>query len=60
MGENKGKLNKSQRINFQNKEATHTIPYKKNKQPIKTQGKYLKRIFSKEDMQMANKRMKRC
>ena len=45
MGENKGKLNKSQRINFQNKEATHTISYKKNKQPNQNIGKRPKENF---------------
>ena len=58
MGENNSKGNNRKRINLQNIQAAHAAKYQKNKL-IKKLVKKINRHFSKVDMQMANKHMKR-
>ena len=57
MGENYSQGKNRKIINFQNIQAAHT---RKTSNPIKQWEKDLNRHFFKEDIQTANKHMKRC
>ena len=60
MGESYSKWSNWQGINLQNIKEAHAAHSRKINDPIKKWAEELNRQFSKEDIQMANKHMKRC
>jgi len=47
-------------MNLQNIQTVHAAQNQKNEQPNHKMGGHLNRYFSKEDIQMAKRHMKRC
>ena len=60
MGENNSKWSNWQRINLKNIQATPAAQFQKNKRSNQKMGQRTKQTFLQEDIQMANKNMKRC
>ena len=60
MGENVCKRGIPQRLHFQNMQTAHTTQQQKSNNPIEKWAEDLNRHFSKEEIQMAIRHMKRC
>ena len=60
MGESNSKWNNWQTTNIKNIQVTPAAQFQKIKDPVKKCAKELNRHFSKKDIQMTNKHMKRC
>ena len=60
MGENICKQNICQAVNIQNIKRTITTQQQKNKHPNQKRTEDLRRYFSKKDIQMVYRHMKRC